>query len=421
MARGITTRPSLTGLKVVEAGRVGRRTRSPKERFNLRSRPFEITPFLLHPVLPAETLKRLTFQTRVITDPIKNRQIGWWAEYYFFYVKHSDMPGRDDFQAMHLDTSTDLSAYEAGATTPWHYVANGDVNWSLECLKAVTEHYFRNDNEAWDDYVGDAGHPVAAVRDIGWLDSAVDADALAAAADENVVNEAGSAVVTAGEIHSALERYEFLRANNLTEAATYEDYLRSFGVRVAPELLHRPELLRMVSEWTYPSTHVADDGSTSTVVSWVVQGSADKDRFFSEPGFIFGVTVKRPKVYLENTVGSMCGLMRDAYTWLPAVLKDRPDTSLLTVPATTGPIPGQTSDYVVDIRDKLIYGGQFVNFALSATDAHLVPLPNDGLTNKDYPSSAFIDELFSGADPANEVDEDGMVQLQILGTQQDYT
>ena len=37
----------------------GRVLRSPRHTFQLRQRPFEITPFLLAPVLPGETMKNL--------------------------------------------------------------------------------------------------------------------------------------------------------------------------------------------------------------------------------------------------------------------------------------------------------------------------------------------------------------------------
>lgn len=407
-----------TGAKVINMPRMGRVMRRPRERFQIRSRPFEITPFMIHPVLPAETLKSLQMQSRVLTDPIDNQLIGWWKEYFFFYVKHSDLPGRDDFTAMHLDPSTSLASYEqATADDPWHYAAQDDINWSLQCLKQVTEHWFRNDGELWDDYVGDAAHPLAKIKDIGWLDSAVDSDALATAADETVVNEAGTDTIEASEIDAALRRYEFLKMNHLTEAATYEDYLASFGVRAQPEVIHKPELLRMITEWSLPSSAVDGSGNVSTVVSWNITGRADKDRFFREPGFIYGVTVTRPKVYLENVKGSMVGIMRDAYSWLPAIMRDDPSTSLVNVTAGEGPLDNQTSDYVVDIKDKLIHGDQFVNFALTATDAHLCPVPADGLANKEYPTSAFIDELFTGVDPANQVREDGIVSLHIAGAQ----
>ena len=80
-------------LNPMAAPRVGRKLRSPIHRFHLRHYPFQLQPFMLAPVIPGETMKNLLLQARVVTDPIKNGLIGWWQEYYFFYVKHRDLAG----------------------------------------------------------------------------------------------------------------------------------------------------------------------------------------------------------------------------------------------------------------------------------------------------------------------------------------
>ena len=73
-----------------QANRVGRVQRHPKHTFHLFTRPYQIQPFLIAPVLAGETMKNLLLQARVVTDPVQNRLIGWWQEYYFFYVKARD-------------------------------------------------------------------------------------------------------------------------------------------------------------------------------------------------------------------------------------------------------------------------------------------------------------------------------------------
>ena len=78
-------------LAMAPARRTGRVTRGPRHSFNLRHRPFQIQPFLLAPVLPGETMKSLLLQSRAVTSPISNPLVGWWLEYYVFYVKHRDL------------------------------------------------------------------------------------------------------------------------------------------------------------------------------------------------------------------------------------------------------------------------------------------------------------------------------------------
>ena len=84
-------------------GRMGRVMRSPRHSFIVEHRPFEITPFFIAPVLPGETLKNLLWQARAVTKPIKQPLVGWWLEYYMFYVKMRDLTDRDTLTAMLLD------------------------------------------------------------------------------------------------------------------------------------------------------------------------------------------------------------------------------------------------------------------------------------------------------------------------------
>ena len=76
--------------------------RYPKHTFRVNSLPFTAQPFFLARVLPGETLNNLFFESRVITDPIKNSIIGWKKEYFFYYVKISDL-GIPEFKEMFVD------------------------------------------------------------------------------------------------------------------------------------------------------------------------------------------------------------------------------------------------------------------------------------------------------------------------------
>lgn len=67
--------------------------RNPQHRFSLQTRPYQLQPFMIAPVLPGETMKNLLLQARVVTHPLSPdlRLVGWWNEYFFFYVKHRDL------------------------------------------------------------------------------------------------------------------------------------------------------------------------------------------------------------------------------------------------------------------------------------------------------------------------------------------
>jgi hypothetical protein len=203
---------------------------------------------------------------------------------------------------------------------------------------------------------------------------------------------------------------------------TYEDFLATYGVRPAKEELHKPELIRYLRDWSYPANTIdPTNGTARSAVSWAVAERADKDRFFREPGFIFGVCVVRPKVYLKNARGAAASLLEDAYSWLPAVLANDPWTSLKQRPAASGPLLLNTEPYWVDVRDLFLYGDQFVNFDLTTeTGANLVAMPTAAM-QKRYPASADADDLFVSAAPLNQVRQDGVVSITIAGTQTDTT
>ena len=142
---------ALPSMRVQQLGPVVRKPRRPQHPFYLEQRPWQIQPFFIPPVLPGETLQNLLAQTRIVSDPVKNSLIGWWAEQYFFYVKHRDLDERDTYTGMMIDPSVTLtSLFTAADPASYHGATGGNrMNWVLKCLKRVTECYFRNEGEAW--------------------------------------------------------------------------------------------------------------------------------------------------------------------------------------------------------------------------------------------------------------------------------
>lgn len=396
----------------------GRVARRPSHTFQLRHQPYQIQPFLLAPVLPGETLKNALLQSRAVTQPVRSRLIGWWLEYYVFYVKHRDLTAREEFVKMALDPSwTPDNVTEAAASVPYYHFGQ-TINWSKLCLERVTEEYFRNEGEAWDSHVLD-GLPIASITGNAWHDSIYDATVMP---DGTVNTGDGDPDLPLSELDRAYAQWEFMRANALT-TMSYEDFLRTYGVRPEKEA-HRPELVRFIREWTYPTNTVnPTNGAPTTAVSWSIAERIDKDRFFKEPGFLFGVTVARPKVYLSKQAGSAAGMLKDAFSWLPAVMKDDPYTSLKKFfkgdVAGRGPVDGFAQDYWVDVRDLFLYGDQFLNFARTDANANLIDLPASDFQRRYAPETS-IDKLFVGA-AGGYVEQDGICNLNILGRQVDYT
>lgn len=416
-----------------------RRMRSPRHTFQIRTRPWQLQPFALIPVLPGETMKNLGHQSRTITDPIKNRLVGWWLEHYYFYVPHRSMEHKSDYESMMLDPSHDMSSLEMAANVKTYHRQGQD--WTYECLKTVVDEFFRNEEEGngLDPAGPEAidGVPLCGLREPSWLDSARSTGSIPSGATEDVDVLPGGTVSDpthgglpdhlSGTFANAFTYWKDMVEKNLTDQ-TYEDFLRSYGVRAPREELDiKPELLRYSREFQYPVSAIdPTDGSAASAVSWNTAFRADKDRRFNEPGFILGLQCTRPKIYRSGQGGSAADVMDNAYRWLPAILRDEPYTSVIEILSSSGDGPIDISwDYYFDLKDLLMYGDQFLNFAVTATDANLIDIPVAADTGKGpewrFPIAADLDGLFAGASPANQIRTDGVVTPNILGMVEDTT
>lgn len=398
-----------------------RMLRRPSHPFQLKYKPFTLQPFFIAPVLPGETMQNLMVQARVVTDPIRNKLCGWWSGLYFYYVKLSDLDDRDDILPIFTDLSLTLASLNAAANAKtYHYATSPD--FVALCLDRVVDEYWRYEGEAVDIVTID-GMPAAPLNVQNFLNSAAAVDVYTAGDIDVDLNQ--DSVIGAGEVQEAMMQYNLLQQIGLTRQMSYEDYLASYNVRVPEETVHRPELIRFVQDWSYPTNTIEPTtGAPSSAVVWSHAERADKNRFFKEPGFLFGVACVRPKVYFEDLAGTATSLMTDAYAWLPAFATNDPRVSLRQIAQGGGPVPGfaDADGYVVDIRDLLLYGEQFVNFDLTVGDDNALNLPTTTL-GKRYPVEADVDDLFVDTVPGGDqyVQADGIVNVSISTMQADQT
>lgn len=391
----------------------GRISRRPKHKFQLRTKPYQLVPFMIAPVLPAETLESVWMEAREVTDPIKNPIIGWSTEWWIFYVKIRDLNQRDTLDDLFINPTASVSSLNGAAGVAWYH-SGGAPNYSNMCMERVVQTYFRDQGEApFDALIG--SYPAAQYRDQGWLDSVIDTNTLAAGSGDP------GASTNPEQLDKLMDAYEYLRSMQLTQM-TFEDYCRTFGINLAVDKPHTPELLWHGTDWSYPSNTVdPTTGTPSSAVSWVVKNSSREKKLFKEPGFIFGVHTVRPKIYFDNQEGSLASYLDTGLSWLPAIMADAPETSLreFATGAGVGPLGATpTNAYWVDMRDLFLYGDQFLNFEPDGA-TNSVALPTAALGRK-YPSEADMDALFVG-ETAKFARSDGFVSMSIKGTQVDYT
>jgi len=428
-----------------------RGTRAPKHPFQIQLAPFEITPFFLAPVLAGETLKTMMVQARFLSARIKNRLVGWWLETYFFYCPISVLPGAATMRAAIVDPTQSWAGLNDATVRRYFYHAHtGKPSWARECIQPIVRAYFRDHLENWDsDLSTVTGLSRAGLVGRCWSDSLTnisDVDLLTA--DEGYARIGrtpdGSPTIT-GDMDTWDEKwiqYQALRRAKLT-VATYEEYLAMHGVSTPPLLRETesdfkiPELLRYTRDWTYPVQAVEpSDASVKGLVMWNVADRLTKGRFFSEPGFLIGLALVRPKMYLGRQDSNASDvLLNSTEAWMPPQFDQDPHTALVQYDSVaadtiqgTGPMFGAANDYIVDLRDLYLHGDQWVTHPLDAVRAdtalgglyhYALDLPNvtagtDPDTNIRYPSENSVGNLFN-ATPTNllQLEADGVVSLQI--------
>lgn len=407
-----------------------RTTRRPQHRFNLRFLPYEIQPFLLAPVLPGETFDSVMLQSQTWSDPLKPtlKNVGWWLQYNFFYVRHRDLPDavRTVLAQMLIDpANADLSSITASADNTPLYTFDGGVEWSALCLEHIVSEFFRDEGEDWNVATSAAGLPLASIYGRGSSDG-VEKLTLDTDYEDRRVNLIENNALYANDLSTMMGHWAAMRDAGLTEM-DYQDFMKTYGSNVREDEespnLHRAEDLWAIREFTYPSNTVeGTTGVPAVATGWRVQKSGGKRVFCDEPGFIFGVTYVRPKVYMKNMRGSLAGAMADIKSWLPAMLHDQVDLGHVKFDHQTGPMPaGFTGDddYWLDLRDLFLYGDQFVNH--DGTNGPFVNLPAADATRR-YVAQSELRSFFATSFASTGVFEtDGIASLAIKGRQKNTT
>lgn len=377
-----------------QVGLADRHTRSPRHDFAVETMAWEIQPICIAPVLPGETLQNFTLQARSVTPPLKSRVVGWWVEYYFFYVAFRQMPDAANLVAMFIDPSATLSPSAAQAYR--YYDANG-YNFVSQCLQVIVQEWFRREGELWSTYTIRANRPAADLNKDMWLDSLIASGSLPSggtvAAQTNI-----------DDLERARMVVEYRRQLKLSGAdggaIDYEEVLASYGASIAKaKERDRPELLRYIRDWTYPTNTVEPTtGTPTTAASWAVTDRADKSRRFNEPGFIVGVQVHRPKIYFANQTTHAASMLDRAQSWLPPVMDEAGlERSLREMATGAGPIKDAhfVDSYWVDLRDLFNKGDQYIDAV--AANINAIDSPTVNLDYR-YGTQALANALQNTAD-----------------------
>lgn len=414
--------------------RTGRRPQNP---FNVQTKPFQIQPVMFHPVLPGETLKTMLIQAQIWSDPLAAalKNTGWWCEYNVFYVKHRDLPGYEqgvdglgkDLVDMFVSNES-LASHAAGAAIPRSYTPKGGVDFVSAALERVVEEYFRDDGETAGAYHID-NIPICQIYGRGRSDVF---DKLTKEADyedhrQELDADGDGTIFVGDEMNRAFNEWAAAHDAGLIDM-TYEDWMKTYGGgaggSVEPDRVdyHRPEDVAYARQFTYPTNTVEPTtGVPAVAVGWRASHNLRKSFRFDEPGWLMVTQTVRPKVYLKNQEGLFAAMMMTRDSWLPAILNSEMDVGHMLIPEATGPLAATLGTgeggYMVNIRDLLLYGEQFVNYA--PTGAGFVTLPLD-TGQRRYADATSAMAMFT--DTTNgRFRSDGMVSLTIMGRQRETT
>lgn len=414
-----------------------RKPRKPVHQFRLRVRPFHIQPFAIAPVLAGETLLNAKLQARSVTKPLKDEVTGWWAEHFLFYVKLRDIGAhlekQDEVEQMLLDQSApytaDTDVSDTVNTLATYHSANGGVNWTKKCRDLIVKEYFTDEGVTRAEGRGLVdGAPVTKIMQTSFWESLQLQSAIEGIGDPVVVNTAGSTDNVYGdELAGALNTWWQLYGQQ-QNALTFEEYLKTFGVHTKREELGRPELLKYWRDWQYPSNTVnnapvldSEDnvivaaGQPTSAVSWGISGRMDKNYRFKEPGFVVGICVYRPKVYVNQDCAA-AHMLNAAFDWQPALMNSRPETTVKQFAQQYGPLGGiyNGNAYAVDTKDLFMYGDQFKNYGSSDIDPLIEWDGQYGADETGYPAETWVDRPFVSSDE-NYVSCDGVLELLFSG------
>lgn len=408
--------------------RVGR---YPKHAFVAREMPFQLQPIMIAPVLPGETMKNLFFESRVVSDPVKNPLIGWKKEFYFYYVPVTLLMV-DAIRDMFIDpANTDIaSTLGIPASNGPYYTAKGGVDYLKRATLAVARAHFWDEDDA--DQIGDNGIPNVQIRDRFWLDSLTDKDLSILSADPADTIDTPTNFEQLATLQEAYDQLRQVGVANIT----FEDFLRSYGVSI-PETVDekKPELLARFSDFQYPSNTIDPvTGSPSSAISWVFKNGKRDPKLFKEPGFIVGFSITRPKVYFGGLAGNLSAHLTRAWDWLPNYLNEAspspmPETAFKKFAADTGPLGdrNQSDAYWVEMRDLFLFGDQFQNVNPWVDDTtnpldganHLLGSPGLGFGDSPVAHGKYLhpDDLQAlFKNPVNKyIRQDGYVSLQVQG------
>jgi hypothetical protein len=394
-----------------------RKRRSPNFPIAGTMKPFGLYPLMCHPVLPGETLNSFNMKWRTLSKPVKHPLTGAWLDVWLVYVKLTDLSR--DLGNMFIDDTYSTTGYTSAGSARY-FTATGQIDWVKLCTERVHDAYFMDDSET--------SRTIDGVRQTKMSATSWYQNCLFKPVDDPLGG------LDVGSDYAEMNAFMMMQQMNMSEL-TYEKYLEQYGVTSIRSAEGDPEILRYARSWTLPvNTVEPSTGVPSSAWTWSDEVKMDKDKRFSEPGFLLALASVRPKMYQKHQENSFVGNLWGFSDFFPAYTLEDPTAGIKTITSADKVYHANhrtdagTVNLLYDHRDLLNHGEQFIN---NWTQPYSLPL-STGLTANDaddnaalrgeYALSADVDALFSSADAVDkQCYYEGMAHCVISGHIQDTT
>ena len=340
-----------SGIQIVQPGQSKSRVnRNPNFPLQGGLKAMGLYPIAMHPVLPGESLKSLSCKTTVVSAPTKSPLSGAWLERFDFYVRLTDIDRT--LADMFIGQLNDPTGFQASVDRPQYFTKAGQIDYCYLATKRVVEHYFKDEGQPDRFLTGTDIFETKLIRQ-DFSESMIKA------------TDVPAPTVSTDADEIAPEHQAFLMMRQMgMQNLSYDEYLRTYGVRSVNVEEGKPELLHYRRYFSQPSNVIdPTTGAPTGAFYWKVDEKADKPKLFKEPGFVISYMCFKPKVYDTGQVSSVSASMWGFADFMPSYTLPDPAAGIEKVSLDNMPFFSATGtdEYYIDRRDLLSHGEQFSN------------------------------------------------------------
>lgn len=321
--------------------------------------PMKWQTFLVHPLLPNETLTKMSLGGRLMLHGTKSFVSPWWLDVVVFVVPLSTIDQAGVIEAFDQgfhDPAPPAAFQDSGANKS--FLQGGQANYSELAYKRFFDHYIKDQNTAasTDDLIW----PLPGKETLDWTD------------DDTIWD------------NTTVENMRGVLLQMFEEDDTYQEALEDYGIKGKPR--SAPEVFIWRRSKQYPVITNPDDASETLNVGqilWSVGYKSNKVLAVKEPSILVGGVVVRPQAVNANRQYATANVLYGGHEWLrpPVEPENLMGRIALAHSVETNDFENADGQIAFNLANYYMHGessGEFKNDNVSAQDqihAHCTDLP----------------------------------------------